>query len=275
MMRKTQRLSEFNLQASYLEAGEGEPLLLIHGVGMNADAWQPQLDALQAHFHVIAVDMPGHGGSDGFAHTPTLQDYVAWTAAFLRTLPQPRFAVAGHSMGALIAAGLAIDHPQLVSRAMVMSGVYRRSEQARAAVLQRAGELARGDAQLDSPLARWFSDTQEEAALRRRVSGWLNQVSRDGYAKAYQAFAAGDAVYAGRWGEMRCPVLVLTGELDANSSPAMARQMAHAAPQGQAVIVNNAKHMVNLTDAARVNQEMLAFLTPAHRHDTAGANDGH
>lgn len=262
MIRKTRQLSELNLQVSYLEAGHGKPLVLIHGVGMNADAWYPQMACLSQTFRVIAVDMPGHGESEGFSHAATLQDYVQWLAAFLHTQPETRFAIAGHSMGALITAGIAIDFPQLVSEAIVMSGVFKRSAEARDAVLQRARELANGDAQLDSPLARWFDDTPGERQLRQQVGGWLQQVNRQGYARAYQAFAAGDRTYSDRWHEIECPVLAITGELDANSSPQMARAMAGAAPHGQAVVVENAKHMLNLTDAERVNEELLMFLKP-------------
>lgn len=261
MMRKTQRLCDSQMRVSYLEAGEGAPLVLIHGVGMNAESWFPQIEALSAHFRVIAVDMPGHGESEAFSRPVTLPDYVAWLAEFLEQRPESRFAVAGHSMGALITAGLAISHPERVSHAIVMSGVYRRSDAARQAVLLRAQELAAGSAELDSPLARWFGDDERETALRDRVGGWLQQVNVQGYAAAYQAFASGDEVYADRWDEMQCPVLVLTGELDANSNPQMARAMADAAPLGQAVIIANARHMVSLTDAERVNQEIMAFLT--------------
>lgn len=273
MIRKTLLLSEPAMQVSYLEAGTGTPLVLIHGVSMNAESWMPQIEVLQHDFQVIAVDMPGHGQSESFQHSVTLKDYVAWIAAFLHCLPAANFAVAGHSMGALITAGLAIDHPQLVNRAIVMSSVYRRSAAARAAVMQRAQELASGDVRADSPLTRWFSDTPEEAEIRKRVSGWLNQVNVTGYALAYQAFAAGDTLYAGRWGEMCCPVLVLTGELDANSSPEMAYQMAAAAPQGRAVIISKAKHMVNLTDAQRVNEEIIKFLRPHDIHNTTSRPD--
>ncbi|MBS0969295.1 alpha/beta hydrolase [Chimaeribacter arupi] len=263
MIRKTQQLSEINLRVSYLEAGQGAPLVLIHGVGMNAESWYPQMAALSRHFRVLAVDMPGHGESEGFRHPAALNEYVAWLAAFLRTQPEARFAVAGHSMGALITAGLAIDCPALVSHAVVMSGVFRRSDAARAAVVQRAAELAAGQGEIDSPLARWFSDAPGEQPLRRQVGDWLHRVDRQGYACAYQAFAGGDQLYADRWQAIQCPVLVLTGEQDANSSPAMARQMAQAAPHGRAVIIENARHMVTLTDAERVNAELLAFLRPA------------
>ncbi|QCR38154.1 alpha/beta fold hydrolase [Nissabacter sp. SGAir0207] len=263
MIRKTLLLSECNLRASYLEAGDGPPLVLIHGVGMNAAAWYPQIEWLSRTFKVIAVDMPGHGQSEGFQHDATLPDYVRWLAALLATRPEGCFAVAGHSMGALITAGLAIDYPALVSHAVVISGVFKRNDAAREAVLQRAQELATGHARLDSPLARWFSDTPEEQTLRAQVGEWLQQVDVEGYARAYRAFAGGDRTYADRWQAMRCPVLVMTGEFDANSSPAMARQMAQAAPHGRAVIIENAKHMVNLTDAERVNEELLMFLRPA------------
>ncbi|RPD94659.1 alpha/beta fold hydrolase [Candidatus Pantoea deserta] len=260
MMRKTQQLCNSQMRVSYLEAGTGTPLVLIHGVGMNAESWFPQIEALSARFRVIAVDMPGHGESDAFSRPVTLPDYVAWLAEFLEQRAESRFAVAGHSMGALITAGLAISHPEQVSHAIVMSGVYRRSDAARQAVLQRAQELAAGSAQLDSPLTRWFGEDESEAALRERVGRWLQQVDVQGYAAAYQAFASGDEIYADRWDEIACPVLVLTGELDANSNPQMARAMADAAPFGQAVIIANARHMVSLTDAQRVNQEIIAFL---------------
>ena len=52
-------------------------------------------------------------------------------------------AVAGHSMGSLITGGLAVDHPDLVSRAAILNGVHRRTPDARAAVLARAAEIAR------------------------------------------------------------------------------------------------------------------------------------
>lgn len=260
MMRKIQQLSDLPMRVGYIDAGQGDPLVLIHGVGMNAASWYPQINALSRYFRVMAIDMPGHGESDAFSHPVTLRDYVDWLAAFLNTQPESRFAVAGHSMGALITAGLAIDYPQRIGHAVVMSGVYRRSEVARKAVMQRARELAAGDAQLDSPLARWFSDDTHEAMIREQVGGWLQQVDLKGYATAYQAFAGGDEIYADRWDEIACPVMVLTGELDTNSSPQMAKQMASAAPRGKAVIIADARHMVSLTDAERVNNELLSFL---------------
>ena len=56
MMSKTLQLSN-NRIAHYFEQGEGEPLVLIHGVGMQAAAWYPQIEYFSKHYHVISVDM--------------------------------------------------------------------------------------------------------------------------------------------------------------------------------------------------------------------------
>ena len=258
MMSRTLHLSD-GQTVRVIEAGAGQPLLLIHGVGMRAEAWGPQIAALAPFARVIAVDMPGHGESALLPGQPGLADYVAWAARVIRALGLGPVSVAGHSMGALIAGGLAVEYPGLIRRAALLNGVHRRSPQARAAVLARAAEIAAGAGGIEAPLARWF--TAGEADLRAEVAGWLRSVSAAGYASAYRAFAEGDAVYADRLGEIRCPLLVLTGDSDANSTPAMTQTMAAMAPHGRAVVITGHRHMVNLTAPDAVTAELRRWLS--------------
>ena len=97
-------------RARVLSAGDGPPVLLIHGVGLRAEVWGPQIDALCATHRVLAVDMPGHGGSDPLPLGASLPDFVAWAARVIDDLALGPIAVAGHSMGALIAGGLATTY---------------------------------------------------------------------------------------------------------------------------------------------------------------------
>lgn len=241
-----------------VEAGAGVPLLLIHGVGMRAEAWAPQIAALSDGHRVIAVDMPGHGDSPPLPGQPRLPDYVAWAARVIEALGLGPVSVAGHSMGALIAGGLAVERPELIRRVALLNGVHRRNPEARAAVLARAEAIAAGRARIEDPLIRWFGPGDE--IVRDRVAGWLREVPPAGYAAAYRAFAEGDGTYADRLGEIRCPLLVLTGEGDANSTPAMTAAMAAMAPQGRAVVVEGHRHMVNLTAPERVTAELRRWL---------------
>lgn len=257
MMSRTLRLSD-GLSVRALGAGAGEPLVLIHGVGMRAEAWGPQITNLSADYRVIAIDMPGHGESDPLPEDARLADYVAWAVQVVDALDCGPVNLAGHSMGALIAGGVAVERPDLVRRVALLNGVHRRSAPERVAVLARAAEIARGERNIEGPLTRWFAS--DHPAVRAQVADWLQTISQRAYATAYRAFAEGDGVYADRLGAIRCPALMLTGDGDANSSATMAETMACEAPLGKAVIVNGHRHMVNLTAPEAVTTAMRVWL---------------
>ncbi len=257
MMSQILRLSD-GLSVRTLGAGAGEPLVLIHGVGMRAEAWAPQVAGLSVDHRVVAIDMPGHGESDPLPAGARLPDYVAWAARVIEALGFGPVNLAGHSMGALIAGGVAVERPDLVRRVALLNGVHRRSAGERAAVLARAVEIARGERNIEGPLTRWFAT--DHPATRAQVADWLQTVSQQGYATAYRAFAEGDGVYADRLGAIRCPALLLTGDGDANSSAAMAETMAREVMFGKAVIIHGHRHMVNLTAPEAVTEAMRTWL---------------
>lgn len=257
MMSRTLPLSD-GATVRLIEAGRGEPVLLIHGVGMCAEAWEPQMAALSAHHHVIAVDMPGHGQSSPLPADARLPDFVAWAARLVEALGLGPVNLAGHSMGALVSAGLAVERPDLVRRLAMLNAVYRRSPEARAAVIARADEIAGGEGDAEGPLARWFGPNH--VAIRNKVARWLQQIDRQSYATAYRSFAEGDAIYADRLPQIACPALLLTGEGDRNSSAQMSRDMADAIPLGRALIVAGHRHMVNMTAPYIVNDALTNWL---------------
>lgn len=261
MMSRTLPLSD-GLSVRLLEAGDGAPLLLLHGVGLRAEVWEPQMEALSGSFRVIAADLPGHGESAALPGSPALPDYVAWAARLIRAIGGP-VSVAGHSMGALITLGLAVERPDLVRRAALLCPVFRRSPEARTAVLTRAEEISVGRGGIDGPLSRWFGDQPSRA--RVQVAGWLRSVPQAGYAAAYRAFATGDTVYADRVASINRPLLVLTADGDTNSNAAMTRQMAALAPKGRAVVIEGHRHMVPLTAPDVVGAALRDWMIDARK----------
>lgn len=256
----------------YRELGQGESLVLIHGVGMQSAAWGPQIEHFGQSKRVIALDMPGHGGSSPLPKGAQLPDYVAWLYASLTALDTGPVNLAGHSMGALIAAGFAISHPQLTRRVAVLNGVHQRSADARAAVEARSDQidellLNNGEIDIETPLTRWFGDSASDQIAREMVRPWLQAINLEGYATAYSAFARGDRTYASRWSEVECPMLALTGDGDPNSTPEMSRAMAASAQHGHVKVLEGHRHMVNLTAADAVNKilgDWLAMPTPVN-----------
>lgn len=248
---------------AYHEVGAGEPLVLVHGVGMRLEAWAPQIEAFAATHRVIAVDMPGHGESAKLPAKSSLEVFVAWFGRFLDELELSEVNIAGHSMGALICGGAAAEFGSRIARVGYLNGVYRRDPDAKAAVMARASAIGPKGIDVDGPLQRWFGDHAATAKARSLTRRWLQHMDVEAYATAYSAFAGGDTTYADAWPKVRCPVLFLTGELDPNSTPDMARQLAAVTPNARLEVIDGHRHMVNLTAPAIVNDLMKQWLATA------------
>jgi len=260
MTLTTLRLSRSGKTVTLRDQGTGVPILLIHGVGLQSAAWGPQIDALCKSHRVIAVDLPGHGGSDPLKPDSQLPDYVDWCHDVVQALAVGPVNLAGHSMGALIAGGFAVAYPAMTTRVCLINGVFCRSEAARGAVRGRAAEISAGNVDLEAPLARWFKASKADAVVRKQVAGWLRAVDLDGYATAYGAFASGDATYAKQYGDIACPFMALTGGDDPNSTPAMSSAMVANARNAKAVTIDGHRHMVTLTAPDIVNSHLEAWL---------------
>lgn len=259
MTRTIPRRSETRTGTAYLAEGAGPPLVLVHGVGLRLEAWAAQLAGLSRSCRVIALDLPGHGASAPLRDGARLPDYVDWLARTLDELDLDRVSLAGHSMGALISGGMAAEHPGRLDRVALLCGVHRRTPEAAAAVRARAEALRAGQRDSTGPLSRWFGADVTDPAYGL-VREWLDTVDPLGYAAAYHAFATGDATYADAWPRVELPALFLTGDGDANSTPAMARAMAAAAPRGRAVVIEGHGHMVPMTAPAAVNRALADWL---------------
>jgi len=101
----------------YLVAGEGDPLLLVHGLGGSAANWVALVPLLLPGRRLLVPDLPGHGGSSPLPAAPSLNGF----ADRIGLLLDGPTAVVGHSLGGAIALRLAIRWPELVNR-LVLAG---------------------------------------------------------------------------------------------------------------------------------------------------------
>ncbi len=253
----------FAAGTAYVRKGSGEPLLFVHGVGMRAGAWAPQIEHFSKRFDAIAIDLLGHGESAAPPLDASLGDYVRQVAALADTLRLGPANVVGHSLGGLIALGFAVAHPDRCLRLAVLNSVYCRALEARRAVAARAEEIATSGSagDIDVPLRRWFGEGPgiEQTAAYRQVYRWLKDVDPTGYAAAYRVFAVSDEEHRGKLGRLSMPSLFATGSLDPNSTPDMSRAMAAEAPLGKAVVIEGARHMMNLVNPDETNAMLDRF----------------
>ncbi|SDL03039.1 3-oxoadipate enol-lactonase [Modicisalibacter muralis] len=255
----------------YWRQGQGAPLVLVHGVGLDARMWRAQVDALAREHEVIAYDMLGHGESPLPAAAAGLDDYADQLATLLDHLALERVAVVGFSMGGLVARAFALRHPQRLTAMVVLSSVFRRDADQRAGVRQRLVQ-ARDQgpaANVDEALERWFSpafrrDHPERVAA---IHATVTNNHPEGYYRSYALFGTQDDFAVDRLATIRVPVLVATGELDPGSTPQMTRALADCLPHAEAEILPGQRHMVPVEAPEAVNALLRRFLAGVDSQD--------
>lgn len=113
----------FGQTIKYYDHGQGEPLLLVHGLGAEADVWAYCLEPLSQAHRVIAPDLLGFGRSSKPLINYRIPTFVEMLDRFLQALALPRVSLVGNSMGGWIAAAFAIQFPQRVNKLVLNDAI--------------------------------------------------------------------------------------------------------------------------------------------------------
>ena len=134
----------------YIEAGEGAPLVLVHGLTSSKVAWRDNIKALAERHRVYAVDLPGHGDSDKYDVNYDSAFIVGLMREFILGLGHERVALAGISLGGGVSLLTALEHPEMVSKLILCgSGALGREI---AMVIRLASLPVVGEFMLGGPL---------------------------------------------------------------------------------------------------------------------------
>ena len=203
------------VQLHYAEHGDrqGEPLLLLHGLGDSWYSFSGILPKLPASFRVFAIDQRGHGDSDRPASGYTMADLSDDAVAFMDAMGITRATVVGHSMGSFVAQRVALTAPERVSRLVLVGSA---STGASDAVLALQAEVGGLPAILPAAFAREFqtsmvSESVSEQFMERIIGETEKVPTRVMSAVLDGLIASGDSA---RLGSIRAPTLVIWGDLD-------------------------------------------------------------
>jgi len=101
--------------------GWRKPVLLLHGLGGSIDSWTNNIDEMSQSLRIVAVDLPGFGMSDKPKVSYTIKFYQEFVVEFLKSLNLKSASIVGSSLGGQIAAEVAINHPDIVDRLVLIS----------------------------------------------------------------------------------------------------------------------------------------------------------
>jgi pimeloyl-ACP methyl ester carboxylesterase len=243
-----------------------QPLVLIQGVGFDADAWEPVLRRLRRRFRLVVLDNRGVGLSDSPSGWYTVSTMVGDVVAVLDAEQIPVAHVMGVSLGGMVAQELAISHPDRVSRLVLVSTTpgwpfTYPLPAASARLLMMSPVLSRKRA-LRRKVANMMSreSIRSQPALVGRMSDYLRSL-RHHPRTGKQQMAAG-ATYVGglRQRRIEAETLVLHGSTDTVADPRNARLLVSQIPSAELVVFPNAGHLLFWEHPERFCNVVTAFL---------------
>jgi len=245
-----------------LDGRDGAPwLVLSNSLLTDLSLWDAQVAAFSDRFRILRYDQRGHGGSGLGTRPVTLGLLVDDAQALCRHFAVSDAIVAGVSMGAATALGLAAASPALVRQVIASDGQAKTAPGGRQAWQERIDFAATEgmEAVVQATLTRWFGPAflepgQDDLARALRM---MRGTSREGYAACAQALQ--DYDIADRLPEIRQPTLLVAGARD-GAMPATMRAMQQTMPHARFIEIPDAGHLPNLERPDAFNAIVSEFL---------------
>lgn len=251
------------IELEYLDKGEGEVVLLLHGLGSTKADWDLQVDALSENYRVIAPDLRGHGNS---AKPESRNEYGISLCAednvlLLQKLKIFQCSIVGFSMGGAVAFEMVVKHPELISKLIIVNTApdfNDLGEMGEEMIKERTRILQTvGIDPLAKQIAAGMFPEDEQKELRNNFYERLRKNPVDAYFNSFITLM--------EWGiadkikDIKTPTLVIASDLDytpVSLKEAYTKKMKNARLE----VVNRSRHGVTMDQSVAFNRMILNFL---------------
>jgi pimeloyl-ACP methyl ester carboxylesterase len=246
------------LDVHYYTAGQGEPLVVIHGGGGDARSWISNIEELSEKYTVYAPDLPGYGGSQRLAgdyYIPELSDFIG---SFASSLGLEKFNLVGHSMGGGVALDYALKSPQKIKKLVLVSSLCLGREIAFWVRLLSIHALLRSLGTLTISILRgikWMAERLNPAEFIMPLSPASMTVGGN-----ITTFRQQSVVLKDRLAEVAVPTLVVWGARDPIVPVKHAYQAAEAIPDCRVKVFEKRGHNVHRDALAEFSSTVTGFL---------------
>ncbi len=238
-----------------LTAGEGDPVLFLHGAG--GLFWDPLLDAVAAGHRVVAPEHPGAGDSQGLEHVEDVWDLMLYYNELLDILEMPRVSLLGHSFGGMVAAEIAANNPERIDKLALIAPIGLWLDDHPVPDISgmprdRIPELVLADPQ--GPLAALLptpdpSDPESLFKAAMTMASILQFI-----------WPLPDKGLHKRLYRVKAPTLVVWGAQDRLVDPAYGDEFVNAIADARLEVIDGAGHLPQLEQAERTAAAVTGFL---------------
>jgi 3-oxoadipate enol-lactonase len=222
--------------------GEGDAVLMIHGLGGTTNTFTPILGAFARHRRV-RFDLPGSGRSWRVEGPLCMEKFVEATKRAMAAAKVDKAHVVGHSMGTIVAAHLAAAEPAMVRSLALFGPLLAPPDQARENIRARGKKVLAEGMQGTADALLQSSISSETRAKRHAAVAFVRESlmgqNPDGYARSCEALADAQAADTSR---ITCPTLLVTGDEDVVSPPQSVRMMSRKISGSRVEVLRGCGH---------------------------------
>jgi 2-hydroxy-6-oxonona-2,4-dienedioate hydrolase len=259
------------LRTRYLQAGnKSDPaVVLLHGTGANWEIFSPNIAAISNQFHCLTLDLLGHGLTDKPAGAREIADYIQHLVGFLDLMGVKKASFIGTSLGAWIAARMALQYPERVEKIVLLSPGGLAADlptmQSISSVRKKAVEDPSWDniaAVLKSVIFKAHNVTPDMVAVRQAIYQQPSMRAAMASILALQdpIIRARNLISREEFSSITCPTLVIASSDDVDVFVSSAYTLGELIPGAQLIEMQGVGHMPQFEDPSTFNQHALAFL---------------
>lgn len=245
----------------FLDVGEGEPVVLLHGLGSSSHDWEYQIPVLSERYRVVAPCLRGFGDTEKTGGPHSVKTWSEDVIALLEYLGIDSTHLLGFSMGGAIAFQTAVDHGHRLRSMTIVNSQpsFELNHWTKYMMVLSRIAMARtlGMPRLARYVAKRMFPLPEQAELKQRMIERHSRNDRDSYVNAVNALAGwtvADLIEA-----IETPTLVLAADKDytpVEEKDAYVRRMSNA----RLVVVEDSRHVSHVDQADTLNQAVVDFL---------------
>ncbi|MEZ5831762.1 MAG: alpha/beta hydrolase [Dongiaceae bacterium] len=242
--------------------GEGDPVILLHGLGGTSNTWTPQMGVFAGRCRAVRPDLPGSGRSPLPGEALSIDSLVDWVIRMAERLGIARAHFAGHSMGTILCQHIAARAPKLVRSLALIGPLTAPPDAARKGLKDRAHKArAGGMANIADAIVQAATSSQSKTSNPVAIAATRESLMRqppEGYAANCEALSEAMAADPAA---ISCPALLIAGEDDVVAPPSVARGLADRLQGARVHVLPRIGHWLTFEAANEVNGLLKEFLS--------------
>ena len=258
-MSKT--LDSFETYYKYNNLDENDPIIFIHGIGLNHEIWDEQIKYFK-NYNTIVYDLIGHGKTPLNKSQIAMKDFSKQLLKLADGLSINKFHLVGFSLGSLIARDFATLYSDRLSSLTIFGTVYKRSEDEKRQIINRYETMKlKKDVSKIRAVQRWFTEKflKKNPEIYKKIYSMLESTNHNTWLKIYKLFVQhkDDDMQIK---QITAKTLIVTGQEDIGSKPRMSEEISKLIKGSIFKIIKNGRHLCNIECAENFNLTIKEFI---------------